>query len=77
MPIEQRWLPWAKELRYHVRSYEKYRDAEPAACRKWRRAWWRLRRELRKRLLPVVAKGKPYPAAVAWAAADGILDVET
>jgi len=76
LSVGQRWLPWVRELRYHIRNYEKYRGAEPAASRKWRRAWWRLRRELRRSLLPAVAKGKPYPAAVAWAAAEGIVDVE-
>ena len=76
LPLKKRWLPWVRELRHHVRNYEKYRCAEPNACTKLRRTWWRLRRELRRRLLPAVATGSPYPAAVAWAAAEGIVDVE-
>eukprot|EP00435_Cladocopium_sp_Y103_P030611 s2508_g7.t1 len=67
------WLPWVQELRFQVRKYDKYRRAEPGASVIWRRAWWKLRRELRKRLQPAVAKGKPFAAAIEWAAAEGII----
>lgn len=69
------WLPWVEELHCHVRLFSKYRMTN-ASCKQWRRKWWQLRRRLQQCLQPVVADGAPFPAAVEWAAAEGILDVD-
>ena len=66
------WLAWVEELRFYVRKYDKYRRAEPTSTL-WRRKWWQVRRLLRQRLQAVAVKGPPFPAAVIWAAAEGLV----
>ena len=67
----------AKELRPTVWKYGQLRALEPRASKKVRRLWWRLRRQLKQRLLPFAALGPPVLAAIAWAIDEKIIDPQT
>lgn len=70
---------WVRAIRAPVRQYSKIRQEERLPRRvskKRRQEWWRLRRVVQMRLLPALAAGSPFPAAVAWARDEGIVAVQ-
>lgn len=65
---------WTAQLRSCVRIYDRIRALhQDSADRPLRRRWWRVRRQVKQRLAPVVAEGPPFPAAVYWAVGEGML----
>ena len=64
---------WAKTLQAKVQKYGQLRALEPQASRRARQQWWSLRRQLKKRVLPIAALGHPFPPVVGWAIDEKII----